>query len=216
MSDILEKRLCEDDANLTMPSDCPQDDMYLSIVHVSLKLWGDFLHQGGFYVFEEHATKCLPDSVYKFCNCFYFFFGGGSNTSEQDIIFVLSDGINIGTRVKNNTKQHVPKKLECFFFNKAGHIIIIIYFNSNAGELVHFTANNIDKCINDGTLEEKDRFHVTQMVAWQTAGTPDYIYLMTTAHLRQKYTPDMITIFRIWERSTPRKESALANDIFPD
>ncbi len=64
------KRLCEGDANLTMPSYCPQDDTFLSFVQVSLKLWGDLLHQGQVFAFEEYATKCLPDSVYKFCNCF--------------------------------------------------------------------------------------------------------------------------------------------------
>ncbi len=197
VSDMLEKRLCEDDDNLTMPSYCPHDDIFLSIVHVALKLRGDLLHQEGhneLSVSQEHATKCIPDSVYMFLQ---LLFGGeerlenedyNNATREmkilsmgQDMVYGLSNGskltpkhIGLGCTLHQATRS---KKL-VQLFHKAGHTIsydqilkidtalaqktlesmdnesgAVVPGNIDAGEFVHFTADNID--INDGTLDGK-------------------------------------------------------------
>ncbi len=160
-----------------------------------MNLRGDLLHQEGhseLSVSQEHATKCIPDSVYMFLQ---LLFGGeerlenedyNNATREmkilsmgQDMVYGLSNGskltpkhIGLGCTLHQATRS---KKL-VQLFHKAGHTIsydqilqidtalaqktlesmdnesgAVVPGNIDAGEFVHFTADNID--INDGTLD---------------------------------------------------------------
>ncbi len=62
------------------------------------------------------------------------------------------------------------------------------------------------------TLYEKNMFHVTQMVAWISR----FYILDDLSPSSTKKIQTWLTILEYVEKSTPRKESALANDIFPD
>ena len=59
---------------LTMPEYKPDDDIFLSLLHVALKVRSDLLAQTGhlcFNVSEENAISCVPDSLYMLLNLLY-------------------------------------------------------------------------------------------------------------------------------------------------
>jgi hypothetical protein len=73
----------ENDEKLTMPRYEPQDDIFLSLVHVALKLRGDLTARPGhigFGVTEQNAFNCIPESVYMFLQLLY----GGPSLLERD------------------------------------------------------------------------------------------------------------------------------------
>ena len=51
----------------TLPQYVPQDDIFLSLVHVALKIRGDMMQtpgHKGFSVSEDQAIPCIPDNLY--------------------------------------------------------------------------------------------------------------------------------------------------------
>jgi hypothetical protein len=59
----------EDDETLTMPRYEPEEDIFLSLIHLALKVCSDMMatpgHKG-LSVNEEEAAECVPDSLYMF------------------------------------------------------------------------------------------------------------------------------------------------------
>lgn len=52
----------------------PQEDIFLSLVHVALKIWGDTLSHLGQKVFSvsgNDAAPCIPHSLYMFLHLLY-------------------------------------------------------------------------------------------------------------------------------------------------
>lgn len=165
VSDMLEKRLDDDDDDyLTMPSYAPHDDIFLSLVHVALKLRNDLLHQEGhtgMSVSEEDAVKCIPESVYMFLQLLY---GGDQRLDDdeynngvpemnilsmgQDMVYGLSKGskltpkhIGLGCSLHQATRS---KKL-VELFHRAGHTIS------------YHQILQIDTALAESTLESMDK-----------------------------------------------------------
>ena len=57
----------ETDESVTMPTCVPQEDIFLSLVHVALNIRRDLMkspgHEG-FGIFEQYAIDCIPDSLF--------------------------------------------------------------------------------------------------------------------------------------------------------
>ena len=73
----------ETSSTLTIPTYRPQEDDFLSMIHVALKLRGDILSHptyNGLNISEDDATECVPDSLYMFLNLMI----GGPCQLEQD------------------------------------------------------------------------------------------------------------------------------------
>jgi len=133
-----------DDDLLKIPVFKPDSDIFMSLVHVALKLRGDILaHPGhtGFDISDEKAAACVPDSLYMFLRLLYE--GPSVLDSEpdstdvipermkvlsvgQDMVFGVSDGkkwtpkhIGLGSTLHQATRS---KKL-LQLFHSAGHTI---------------------------------------------------------------------------------------------
>ena len=132
-----------DDVLLTMPNYQPQDNDFLSLVHVALKIRNDVVSSPGhkgFEVSEEAAIACVPDSLYMFLN---LMLGGQRLLSQdnechkeshqsrvlsiaQDVVYAVSNGtkwmpkhIGLGSTLHQATRSRKLVEL----FNKAGHIL---------------------------------------------------------------------------------------------
>ena len=136
----------EDDDTLTMPSYKPSDDIFLSLVHVALKMRADILAQPaheGFRVKHDDVISCIPDSLYMFLQLVY----GGQELLEgvddtetsktqhtqtkilsvaQYNIYGVSKGqkwtpkhIGLGSTLHQLTRSRQLVKL----FHEAGHIL---------------------------------------------------------------------------------------------
>ena len=74
---------------LTMPTYEPHKDIFLSLVHVALKIRGDLMEEPGLQslsVSEQDAIDCVPDSFYMFLR---LLFGGqkllhGETVEEEE------------------------------------------------------------------------------------------------------------------------------------
>ena len=182
----------ETDELLTMPTYAPHEDIFLSLVHVALKIRGDLMeapgHQG-FGICEQHATDCVPDSLFMFLR---LLFGGqklldGENAEEkeaetrckvlsigQDIVYGVSCGkkwtpkhVALGStflQVDTGLAESVLESLD-------PHTGSVIQPNLVRGKFVHFSADNID--ILDETLDGKNTFHATQIASWQRGAETD-------------------------------------------
>ena len=137
-----EKDECDETFNF--PEFKPEDDIFLSLIHVALKVYGDMLHtpgHKGFSVKEEDAISCIPDSLYMFLRLLV---GGteslendGSEENEdhicskvlsiaQDIVYCVSGGKkwthkHIG--LASTLHQATRSKNLVSLFNKAGHCL---------------------------------------------------------------------------------------------
>ena len=68
VSKLANERADTDDL-LTMPSYEPHEDIFLSLVHVALKIREDLMEEPGpqsFSVSDQDAINCVPDSLYMF------------------------------------------------------------------------------------------------------------------------------------------------------
>ena len=134
----------ETDELLTMPTYAPHEDIFLSLVHVALKIRGDLMEAPGypgFEICEQHATDCVPDSLFMFLR---LLFGGqklldGENAEEkeaetrckvlpigQDIVYGVSCGkkwtpkhVGLGSTLHQVTRSKDLVRL----FSQAGHIL---------------------------------------------------------------------------------------------
>ena len=134
----------ETDELLTMPTYAPHEDIFLSLVHVALKIRGDLMEAPGYQGFgicEQHATDCVPDSLSMFLR---LLFGGqklldGENAEEkeaetrckvlpigQDIVYGVSCGkkwtpkhVGLGSTLHQVTRSKDLVRL----FSQAGHIL---------------------------------------------------------------------------------------------
>ena len=109
VSKLANERADTDDL-LTMPTYEPHEDIFLSLVHVALKIRGDLMEEPGLLslsVSEQDAIDCVPDSLYMFIR---LLFGGqklllGETVEEkeaearckvlscaQDIVYGVSSG----------------------------------------------------------------------------------------------------------------------------
>ena len=128
----------------TLPQYVPQDDIFLSLVHVGLKIRGDMMEtpgHKGFSVSEDEAITCIPDSLYMLLR---LIFGGqealedgGSENNEdlvrrrvlsvaQDLVYCISGGrkwtpkhIGLASTLHQATRSKDLVEL----FNKAGHCL---------------------------------------------------------------------------------------------
>ena len=145
---------------LTMPTYKPHEDIFLSLVHVALKIRGDLMEKPGLEglgVSEQDAIDCVPDSLYMFLR---LLFGGqkllqGETVEEkeaearykvlscaQDIVYGVSGGkkwtpkhIGLGSTLHQVTRSKDLVKL----FSKAGHILSydqILQVDTSLGESV--------------------------------------------------------------------------------
>jgi hypothetical protein len=134
----------ETDELHTMPTYEPHEDIFLSLVHVALKIHGDLMeapgHQG-FGICEQDAIDCVPDSLFMFLR---LLFGGqklldGENAEEkeaetrykvlsigQDIVYGVSCGkkwtpkhAGLGSTLHQVTRSKDLVRL----FSQAGHIL---------------------------------------------------------------------------------------------
>ena len=72
-----------DENDDTLPQYVPQDHIFLSLVHVALKIRGDMMEtpgHKGFSVSEDGAIPCIPDSLYMFLRLI----SGGEEALEDD------------------------------------------------------------------------------------------------------------------------------------
>lgn len=131
----------QDDDQLTMPTYEPDDDIFLSLVHVALKLRGDIMvHKGheGFGVSKSDELACIPPSLYMFLKLLY----GGQKLLEaddmddeyQDNVLSISQDIIYGVSAGQKwTPKHIGlactlhqairSKQLVELFHKAGHIL---------------------------------------------------------------------------------------------
>jgi hypothetical protein len=73
----------EEDEGLTMPNYNPNDNFFLQLVHVALKIRGDLIGMDGHVglsVTEDDAINCVPDLLFTFRNLVY----GGQDIWNQD------------------------------------------------------------------------------------------------------------------------------------
>jgi hypothetical protein len=136
----------EADEQLTMPRFEPEEDIFLSLVHVALKLRGDLLDKPGHVGFEVsvgNALSCVPESVYMFLKLLY---GGPCQleiepcdakeddtkleqqvlSSAQDMVYGVSGGskltpkhIGLGSTLHQTTRSKELVEM----FHKAGHTL---------------------------------------------------------------------------------------------
>ena len=134
----------EEDDKLTLPVYKQQDDIFLSIVHVALKIRSDLRDTPGYTgldIGEHDADNCVPESLQLFLN---LLFGGeqlldGETMAEkeneirtktlsvgQDIVYGVTNGrkwtpkhIGLGSTLHQVTRSKDLVKL----FHKAGHIL---------------------------------------------------------------------------------------------
>lgn len=132
------------DSDETFPKYAPQDDIFLSLVHVALKIRGDMMKtpgHKGFSVSEDEAIPCIPDSLYMLLR---LIFGGqemlevgcsGNNEDltrsrvlsvAQDLVYCVSGGRkwtpkHIG--LANTIHQATRSKDLVQLLNKAGHCL---------------------------------------------------------------------------------------------
>ena len=127
-----------------LPQYVPQEDIFLSLVHVALKIRGDMMEtpgHKGFSVSEDEAISCIPDSLYMLLR---LIFGGqealeddSSENNEdlvqsrvlsiaQDLVYCISGGrkwtpkhIGLGNTLHQATRSKDLVEL----FNKAGHCL---------------------------------------------------------------------------------------------
>ena len=86
---LLANERADADDLLTMPKYEPHKDIFLSLVHVALKIRGDFLEEPGlqsFSVSDQDTINCDPDSLYMFLR---LLFGGqkllhGESVEEKE------------------------------------------------------------------------------------------------------------------------------------
>ena len=81
---VLQMMEDKDVDDTTLPQYVPQDDIFLSLVHVALKIRGDMMEtpgHKGFSVTEDDAIRCIPDSLYMLLR---LIFGGQEALSLQD------------------------------------------------------------------------------------------------------------------------------------
>ena len=128
----------------TMPQYVPGDDIFLSLIHVALKIRKDLMEtpgHKGFSVSEDEAIPCVPDSLYMLLK---LIFAGqealeddNSEKNEdivqsrvlsvaQDLVYCVSGGrkwtpkhIGLATTLHQATRSKQLVKL----FNKAGHCL---------------------------------------------------------------------------------------------
>ena len=139
----------EQEQNHVIPVYKLGDDIFLSLVHVALKLKSDILSHSqhkGFKFSKEAAISCIPDSVYMFLkvlfggeNIFSTNEDGGSYEDDETDIYehrILSVGqdlVYIASRGKMWTPKHVGlastlyqatrSKILIEMFRKAGHTV---------------------------------------------------------------------------------------------
>ena len=129
---------------LTMPTYEPNEDIFLFLVHVALKIRGDLMEapgHRGFGISEQDAIDCVPDGLFMFLR---LLFGGkklleGENAEEkeaetrckvlsigQDIVFGVSCGkewtpkhVGLGSTLHQVTRSKDLVRL----FSQAGHIL---------------------------------------------------------------------------------------------
>ena len=143
VSKLANERADTDDL-LTMPSYEPHEDIFLSLVHVALKIREDLMEEPGpqsFSVSDQDAINCVPDSLYMFLRLLV----GGKKllhresveekeaearckvlSCAQDIVYGASGGtkwtpkqVGLGSTLHQVTRSKDLVKL----FNKAGHIL---------------------------------------------------------------------------------------------
>ncbi len=134
----------ESEEKLAFPKYEPQDDIFLSLVHVALKVRGDIMEtpgHKGFSVSEEDAIACIPDSLYMLLRLIV---GGqasldddsrGNNEEHvqsrvlslaQDLVYCVSGGkkwtpkhVGLASTLHQATRSKDLVRL----FNKAGHCL---------------------------------------------------------------------------------------------
>ena len=139
--------LASRDDECTIPVYRPGDDIFLSMIHVALKLRSDILSHPsyqGFHVTKEAAIACVPESIYMFLKVLY----GGQEILEprpdsedfepedithdrivsvgQDLVFGVSNGkkwtpkhVGLGSTLHQSTRSKALVQL----FHRAGHTI---------------------------------------------------------------------------------------------
>ena len=141
---VLQMKEMEETEETTLPQYVPRDDIFLSLVHVALKIRGDMMatpgHKG-FSVSEDEAIPCIPDSLYMLLRLIF----GGQEALEddtyennecfvhsrvlsvaQDLVYCISGGRkwtpkHIG--LANTLHQATRSKDLVELFNKAGHCL---------------------------------------------------------------------------------------------
>ena len=88
-----------DEVSLTMPSYQLEDEIFVSLVHIALKLGTEIMSHpnfNGFSVSDENAIACVPNSLYIFLMLLY----GGESVLEEEGTENIEEG-NTRTKVLN-------------------------------------------------------------------------------------------------------------------
>ncbi|PIK40695.1 hypothetical protein BSL78_22450 [Apostichopus japonicus] len=136
----------KDDDLLTIPPYVPEDDTFISLVHVALKIRGDLMAKEGhkgLSVSEEDSLECIPDSLYLFLNLVFngttqlenenIGEGERENTMKQSILSTAQDIVYVASGGKKWTPKHIGlastlhqatrSKVLVDLFHKAGHTL---------------------------------------------------------------------------------------------
>lgn len=155
------------DENLTVPSYEPEDDIFLSLIHVALKLRGDLMEKpghAGFGISEDNAISCIPESVYMFLKLLY---GGPCQlekqpneetedevlkqkviSTAQDMIYGVSCGRKLTPKhigLASTLHQVTRSKELVQLFHKAGHTLSYHQVMQLDTTLAEYTLQSMDQ-----------------------------------------------------------------------
>lgn len=156
----------ESEEKLAFPKYEPQDDIFLSLVHVAMKVRGDMMEtpgHKGFSVSEEDAIACIPESLYMLLRLIV---GGqasleddspGNNEEHvrsrvlsvaQDLVYCVSGGkkwtpkhVGLASTLHQATRSKDLVRL----FNKAGHCLSYEQVLQVDTSLAESTLKSLDK-----------------------------------------------------------------------
>ena len=156
----------ESEEKLAFPKYEPQDDIFLSLVHVAMKVHGDMMEtpgHKGFSVSEEDAIACIPESLYMLLRLIV---GGqasleddspGNNEEHvrsrvlsvaQDLVYCVSGGkkwtpkhVGLASTLHQATRSKDLVRL----FNKAGHCLSYEQVLQVDTSLAESTLKSLDK-----------------------------------------------------------------------
>lgn len=150
----------------TLPQYVPQDDIFLSLVHVALKIRKDMMETSGhkgFSVSEDEAIPCIPDSLYMLLR---LIFGGQEaledDSSEnnidlvqrrvlsvaQDLVYCVSGGTKL-------TPKHIGLALVLHQATRSKHLVEL--FNKAGNCMSYEQVLQVDTALAESTLKSMDQ-----------------------------------------------------------
>jgi len=150
----------------TLPQYVPQDDIFLSLVHVALKIRRDMMETSGhkgFSVSEDEAIPCIPDSLYMLLRLIF----GGQEALEDDssennkdpvqsrVLSVAQDLVYCVSGGRKLTPKHIELALVLHQATRSKDLVEL--FNKAGNCMSYEQVLQVDTALAESTLKSMDQ-----------------------------------------------------------